>query len=166
MLSNLPNKAITDVKKKVERYMLDKGQEKDIWAPTVYHAKPDVKMIFSVPFNANYDKHLGPVLGLSSSPFLKRLFLSCSSDGSVRLYDLLGHKPVSVFEPGQNEYLLDVQWSPFRPAVFATVSNIGNVYLFDLTVSKSSPAQVIRDSDLDSVPQRQRLAHSIRFNPR
>jgi WD40 repeat protein len=155
-----------DVKKKVERYILDKGGEKDIWAPTVYHAKPDVKMIFSVPFNANYEKHLGPVLGLSSSPFVKRLFLSCSSDGSVRLYDLLGHRPVMVFEPGYNEYLLDVQWSPFRPAVFATISNLGNVYLYDLSVSKSSPIHILKDPDLDSVTSAQRVAQTIQFNPR
>lgn len=149
LLSNLPSKAIMEVKKRVERYVLDKGGEKDIWAPTVYSAKPDVKMIYSVPFNANYEKHLGPVLGLSSSPFVKRLFLSCSSDGSVRLYDILGHKPVATFEPGYNEYLLDVQWSPFRPGVFAAVSNVGQVYLYDLAFSKSSPAHVLRDGELD-----------------
>ena len=160
-MSNLPSKAIMDVKKRVERYVLDKGGEKDIWAPTVYHAKPDVKMIFSVPFNANFERHLGPVLGLASSPFVKRLFLSCSSDGSIRLYDILGHRPVVIFEPGYNEYLLDVQWSPFRPAVFAAVSNIGNVYLYDLSVSKSSPAHTIRDSDLDSVMSSQRVAQSL-----
>ena len=68
-----------DVKKRVERYVLDRGGDKDIWAPTVYSAKPDVKMIFSIPFNANYERHLGPVLGLSCSLFVKRLFLSCSS---------------------------------------------------------------------------------------
>jgi len=132
LLSNLPSKAIMEVKKKVERYMLDRGTEKDIWAPTVYSAKPDIKMIFTVPFNANYERHLGPVLGLSCSSFVKRLFLSCSSDGSVRLYDILGHRPLLTFEPGYNEYLLDVQWSPFRPTVFATISNIGFVYLYDL----------------------------------
>lgn len=66
-----------EVKKKVERYVMDKG-EKDVWAPTVYSAKPDVKMLFTVPFNANYERHLGPVTGISASPFLKRLFLSCS----------------------------------------------------------------------------------------
>jgi WD40 repeat protein len=128
-----------EVKKRVERYVLDKGGDKDIWAPTVYSAKPDIKMLYSVPFNANYERHLGPVLGVSCSPFVKRLFLTCSSDGSVRLYDLLGHKPLITFEPGYNEYLLDVQWSPFRPAVFATVSNHGIVYLYDLLVSKTAP---------------------------
>ena len=127
-----------DVKKKVERYVQDKG-EKDVWAHTVYHAKPDLKLLFSIPFNANYERHLGPVLGISSSPFVKRLFLSCSSDGSVRLYDILNHRPVAIFEPGYNEYLLDVAWSPFRPAVFATVSNMGSVYMYDLAKSKTSP---------------------------
>ena len=155
-----------DVKKKVERYVLDKGGEKDIWAPTVYNAKPDVKLLFPIPFNANYEKHLGPVLGLSSSPFVKRLFLSCSSDGSVRLYDVLGHRPVVSFEPGYNEYLLDVQWSPFRPAVFATVSNTGNVYLYDLTVSKSAPAHILRDAEIDQVSQLLRVAQTVQFNPK
>jgi WD40 repeat protein len=131
----LPSKSIVEVKKKVERYVQDKG-EKDVWAPTVYGAKPDLKLIFTVPFNANYEKHLGPVLGMSCSPFVKRLFLSCSSDGSIRLYDVLNHRPVSIFEPGYNEYLLDVAWSPFRPAVFAAVSNAGNIYIYDLNKSK------------------------------
>lgn len=52
-----------EVKKKVERYVQDKG-EKDIWATTVYSAKPDIKLLFTIPFNANYERHLGPVLGL------------------------------------------------------------------------------------------------------
>jgi len=43
LLSNLPSKAITEVKKKVERYVMDKGGDKVIDAPTVYSAKPDVK---------------------------------------------------------------------------------------------------------------------------
>lgn len=143
MLGNLPNKAILDIKKKVERYALDKGA-KDIWAPTVYHSKPDIKMIFSIPFNANYEKHMGPVLSLSCSHFAKRLFLSCSSDGNVRLYDILSHRPVLIFEPGYNEYLLDVQWSPFRPCVFVCVSNTGNVYIYDLASSKTSPAEILK----------------------
>ena len=42
MLANLQNKSIMEVKKKVERYVLDKG-EKDVWAPTIFAAKPDIK---------------------------------------------------------------------------------------------------------------------------
>jgi len=43
------------------------------------------------------------------------------------------------FEPGINEYLNDVQWSPFRPTVFGCVGSKGLVYIYDLTISKQSP---------------------------
>ena len=80
ILANLPKKAIPEVKKKVERYVLDKG-ERDIDAVTVFAAKPDIKLLYPVAFNANYEKHHGPVTGIACSPFVKRLFLSCSVDG-------------------------------------------------------------------------------------
>ena len=79
---------------------------------------------------------MGPVTGTSCSPFVKRLFLTCSADGTVRMYDVLGKRPISVFEPGYNEYLLAVHWSPFRPTVFVTVSDTGTLYIFDLMLSK------------------------------
>ena len=33
--------------------------------------------------------HAGPVYAISCSPFHRNLFLTCSTDGSVRLYNLL-----------------------------------------------------------------------------
>lgn len=41
-----------------------------------------------------------------------------------------------VFEPGYNEYLMKVVWSPYRPTVFVTVSNTGVVYIYDLILSR------------------------------
>jgi WD40 repeat protein len=75
-------------------------------------------------------------MGVSSSPFLRRLFLTCSSDGSVRLYDVQDKRAIVSFEPSFGEYLMSVEWSPFRPSVFATVSNLGNVFIYDLVQSK------------------------------
>jgi len=164
VLSNLPNKSIMEIKKRVERYVLDKG-EKDVWAHTVYAAKPELKALYSIPFNANYEKHMGPVLGMSASPFMKRLFLSCSSDGSIRLFDTLNHRPVAIFEPGYNEYLLDVAWSPFRASVFAAVANSGNVYIYDLIESRTSPTHVLTHDD-QSVRAALRVAQCLSFNPR
>ena len=86
ILSNLPSKVVIDVKKRVERYVQDSGK-RDVYAPTVYMAKPPIKLLFPNAVNANYEKHLGPCVSISCSPFIKRLFLSCSSDGSIRLYD-------------------------------------------------------------------------------
>jgi len=59
-----------------------------VWVNAVYGAKPDLKVLFPVPSNTQYERHLGPVTGMSSNPFLKRLFLTSSQDGSVRLFDV------------------------------------------------------------------------------
>lgn len=135
VLANLPPKAMNDVKKKVERYAQDKG-EKEIQVQTVFNAKPDIKLLYPSPFTSNFEKHMGPVTGLTCSPFIKRLFLTCSVDGAVRMYDVLNNRPVAVFEPGFNEYLQSVIWSPFRPTVFVTISNTGTVYIYDLVLSR------------------------------
>ena len=145
VLANLPSKVVLEVKKRVERYVLDKG-ERDVYAPTVFHAKPDIKLLFPMPQNTNYEKHMGPVTGVACSPYLKRLFLSCSSDGSIRLFDMLNNRPVAVYEPGYNEYINSVAWSPFRPTVFVAVASSGTLYIYDLMLSKQGPSYVLEYS--------------------
>lgn len=49
------------------------------------------------------------------------------------------NRQIMSFEPGINEYLYDVQWSPNRPSVFACVGSKGLVYIYDLSHSKQSP---------------------------
>jgi len=99
---------------------------------------------------------------------MKRLFLSCSTDGQVHMYDTLGQRPVMVFEPGSNEYLTSVCWSPYRATVFVTVSNNGNIYIYDLILSKRVPSYVI---DYKAPPAHlkqmvsNKTAYSIAFNP-
>lgn len=78
---------------------------------------------------------------------------------------MLNQRPVSTFEPGVNEYLLDVAWSPFRPAVFATVSNLGTLYIYDLMQSNKSPIQVIKHPD-PGAAARHKGAKTVKFNPR
>jgi len=107
LLGNLPPKQIMEVKKVVERFALDKG-DKDIWAPLVFHAKPDIKFIFANAFNANYERCLAPITAIDASPFVKRIFLTASLDGILRLFDVLNQRPITSFEPGLSEYLLDV----------------------------------------------------------
>ena len=112
--------------------------------------------------NASFEKHMGPCLGISCSPFVKRLFLTCSSDGSVRLYDTLNQRPIIVFEPGYNEYIMKVQWSPFRPCVFVAVSNSGSVYIYDLLISQQAPSYIL---ETKAALGKVSTAYSIGFNP-
>ena len=167
ILANLPKKNVVEIKKRVERYVQDKG-ERDVWAHTVYAAKPDIKLLFPIAFNANYEKHLGPVSSIACSPFQKRIFLSCSTDGAIRMYDVLDARPIATFEPGYNEYLMQVAWSPFRPTVFAAVSNSGAVYIYDLIQSKQVPTYVLEYKAPQSSEQLSKIktAYSIAFNPK
>ena len=172
VLANLPSKSIMEVKKRVERYAQDKGV-RDVWAPTVFAAKPNIKLLYPNAVNANFEKHLGPALSVSCSPFVKRLFLTCSTDGSVRMYDTLNQRPIMVFEPGYNEYLMKVLWSPFRPTVFAVVSNSGSVYIYDLMAQKQSPAYILEyhappqglANEIPSGTSPQKTAYTLAFNP-
>ena len=41
------------------------------------------------PIQLVFSPHHGPVYGISASPFHRNLFLSCGTDGNVRLYSLL-----------------------------------------------------------------------------
>lgn len=169
VIANLPVKAMNEVKKKVERYAQDRGN-RDVTAETVFSAKPDIKLLYPSPFTANYERHNGLVSGVNCSPFLKRLFLTCSVDGSVRLYDVLNNRPVAIFEPGYNEYLMNCLWSPFRPTVFVAVSNAGTVYIYDLLLSKQTPSYVLPYTQSlhtkDRTISSNKSAYCLSFNPR
>jgi len=118
--------------------------------------------------SGSYEKHMGPCLGVSCSPFVKRLFLTCSSDGSVRLYDTLSQRPLVVYEPGYNEYVMKVCWSPFRPCVFIAVTNTGHVYIYDLVLSKQAPSYILEykaPPQTVSRAEQNKSAYSIGFNP-
>jgi len=127
------------IKDIVDQYMLNKPYPRNVYVNHIFTAKPPIQHIYR-PFNAqqcsNFDPHYGPVTSISFSPFNKRLFLTCSTDGSIRLYDIQEKRATATFEPSFGEYLNCVAWSPFRAAVFAAVSNTGSLYIYDLVQSK------------------------------
>eukprot|EP00035_Acanthoeca_spectabilis_P024492 m.454021 g.454021 ORF g.454021 m.454021 type:complete len:528 (-) comp20601_c0_seq1:185-1768(-) len=89
------------------------------------------------PVLMGHTPHVGSVYGLSYSPFHRNLFLSCSSDGSARIYNALSRKPVMMADPGLG-YLLDAAWSRHRPSVFAVASASGKIALYDLAAQRGS----------------------------
>mmetsp|Transcript_1390 Transcript_1390/g.2105 ORF Transcript_1390/g.2105 Transcript_1390/m.2105 type:complete len:554 (-) Transcript_1390:233-1894(-) len=96
------------------------------------------KIVFTSPINFGFEEHAGPVHQVEFSPFHRSLFLSCSSDSSVRLYDVLQPKPITTLEPSSH-YLYAVQWSRSRPLVFAVATGDGSVYIYDLEDSSLNP---------------------------
>jgi len=157
------------IKDFVDQYMMVRPHPRHVYANHIFSAKPPIYIVYP-PFpeakSTQYDAHFGPVTGVATSPFNKRLFLTCSTDGTVRLYDNQEISPVCSFEPGIGEYLNCVEWSLFRPAVFAAVSNTGNLYIYDLVASKKSPVETMRITESEVPKHSERQAIQIVFNPR
>merc|ERR1712232_203621 len=72
----------------------------------------------------------------------RNLFLTCSTDGSIRVYSMLEVKPLMVLEPGAG-YLFDVQWSSKqgRPMVFSVATSDGRVLVYDLNENQHRPVE-------------------------
>ncbi|XP_055840972.1 cytoplasmic dynein 1 intermediate chain isoform X7 [Episyrphus balteatus] len=97
-----------------------------------------------------YEKHLGPVTGISthpnqSTPDFGDLFLTSSIDWTIKLWSLKDTKPLYSFEDN-SDYVMDVAWSPIHPALFASVDGSGRLDLWNLNQDTEVPsASVIVD---------------------
>ena len=78
------------------------------------------------PVTFKYEPHHGPVQELHCSPFHRNLFLTCSSDGSVKIFNANEYGATHSVIPSASvdSYLYDAEWSPVRPFVFAAVSKV------------------------------------------
>lgn len=87
-----------------------------------------------------YEKHLGPVTGISTHhhPDYGHLFLTSSIDWTIKLWSLKDSKPLYSFEDN-SDYVMDVAWSPINPALFASVDGSGRIDLWDLTQDTEVP---------------------------
>jgi WD repeat-containing protein 34 len=107
------------------------------------------------------EPHRGPVQSLCTSPFFRHLLLTCSSDGSARLYTDLERSPLLTLEPSAEtkSYLYGAALSPFRPAVAAMVSREALLHVYDLQRDQMRPAYTA-EAGIDGA-----AVLSIAFNP-
>lgn len=87
-MGNMNQKFIPEVKGLVDEYCSRRGIT-DVLIKHIILAKPDIRKLYINPISFAYEAHYGTVFGIASSPFLKSLFVTCSMDGQIRLYDLL-----------------------------------------------------------------------------
>jgi WD40 repeat protein len=80
-----------------------------------------------------FPAHTGPVQSIAASPFDRNVFLSCGSDGQLRMYNVLESKPQTILEPSAKS-LYACDWSKSNENVFACCSADGYAYIFNTKV--------------------------------
>lgn len=126
----------------VESYCRTAGI-KEVSAEVVFQSKPDAAVIFPAPKTTELEPHSGSVTVASFSPFHRKLLLTGSIDGAVKLYDVLQQRAThTLFPPAKHLSTCAISaasWSSARPCVFAVAMEMGGVYIYDLLQSRQEP---------------------------
>ncbi|KAJ7999770.1 hypothetical protein DPEC_G00197860 [Dallia pectoralis] len=112
---------------------------------------------YSSQFLETYDAHNMAVDAVKWNQFHPKVFISCSSDWTVKIWDHTIRSPVFIFD--LNAAVGDVAWSPYSSTVFAAVTTDGKVHVFDLGINKY---EAICQQPV--VAKKTKLTH-IEFNP-
>uniref|UniRef100_A0A3B3WS86 Dynein axonemal intermediate chain 1 n=1 Tax=Poecilia mexicana TaxID=48701 RepID=A0A3B3WS86_9TELE len=112
---------------------------------------------YSSQFLETYDAHRMPVDTIKWNHFHPRIFISCSSDWNVKIWDHTIKTPMFTFDLGSP--VGDVCWAPYSSTIFAAVTIDRKVHVFDLSINKFEGIchQIV-------VAKKTRLTH-IEFNP-
>ena len=132
---------------------------------------------YSGQYLETYVGHHMAVYAARWNPFHERLFLTCSADWTVKLWDHEQSRPILSFDLGNA--VGDVCWAPYSSTVFAAITNDGKVHVFDLAENKheSLCSQLItKKASLSSIKFNSKdpilivaddrgIAHSIKPSP-
>ncbi|WIA16426.1 hypothetical protein OEZ85_013115 [Tetradesmus obliquus] len=93
---------------------------------------------YSEQYLESYSGHIGPVYALQWSPFAPNLFLSCSGDWTIRMWQEGRQQQLLSFQ-SSNEEVLDVQWCPSNSTCFGAVTAGGRLELWDFGANTLRP---------------------------
>lgn len=90
---------------------------------------------YSTQYLDTLPAHNMSVESISWNPYHADVFISCSADWTVKIWDHnCGEKPLFVFD--LNSPVGDVAWAPYSSTVFAAVTIDGKAHIFDLNINK------------------------------
>lgn len=81
-----------------------------------------------------FEGHHMAVYAIRWNPYHPRVFLSCSADWTVKLWDCSCTTPIMSFDLGTS--VGDIAWAPYSSTVFAAVSDEGKIHVWDLYANK------------------------------
>uniref|UniRef100_A0A8C3UWH5 Dynein axonemal intermediate chain 1 n=1 Tax=Catharus ustulatus TaxID=91951 RepID=A0A8C3UWH5_CATUS len=113
---------------------------------------------YSNQFLDVFEAHHMAVDSVSWNPFHLKVFISCSSDWTVKIWDHTIKTPMFVYD--LSTAVGDVAWSPYSSTVFAAVTTDGQAHVFDLNVNKVEPlcTQLV-------VTRKKNKTTHVQFNP-
>lgn len=106
-----------------------------------------------------YNAHLLPIARIDFNKYNTDIFISCSSDWRIKIWEDNRIEPLFVFDLGDR--VGDVKWAPYSSTVFAAVTSEGKVYVFDLNVNKYKPICIQA-----VVSRRRNRLTRLSFNPK
>ncbi|XP_077137441.1 dynein axonemal intermediate chain 1 isoform X2 [Ranitomeya variabilis] len=89
---------------------------------------------YSSQFLDTFNAHNMAVDTVRWNPFHPKVFITCSSDWTVKIWEHSVKKPMFVFD--LNSAVGDVAWAPYSSTVFAAVTTDGKIHVFDLSINK------------------------------
>ncbi len=89
---------------------------------------------YSGQYLETYEGHYLAVYAVKWNTYHPRVFLSCSADWTIKLWDKDIKRPIMTFDLGNA--VSDIEWAPYSSTVFAAVTSSGNLYVYDLWQEK------------------------------
>lgn len=81
-----------------------------------------------------YDGHYLAVYAVKWNIFHPTIFLSCSADWTIKMWDMKITRALMTFD--MSYAVGDIAWAPYSSTVFAAVTSAGILYVWDLDQEK------------------------------
>lgn len=88
-------------------------------------------------FLDTHDAHHMAVYSVQWNMFHPKIYLTCSADWTVKIWDHNCKDPLFTYDLGSA--VGDAAWAPYSSTVFAAVTADGKVFVFDLNINKYEP---------------------------
>ncbi|NXA06608.1 DNAI1 protein, partial [Sapayoa aenigma] len=113
---------------------------------------------YSSQFLDVFEAHHMAVDTICWNPYHLKVFISCSSDWTVKIWDHTIKTPMFVYD--LSCAVGDVAWSPYSSTVFAAVTIDGKAHVFDLNINKYEALC----TQLVATSKKNKVTH-VQFNP-
>ena len=85
---------------------------------------------YSGQYLETYEGHYLAVYAVKWNTYHPRVFISCSADWTIKMWDKNIPRPIKSFDLGCA--IGDIEWAPYSSTVFAAVTSAGSLYVWDL----------------------------------